>query len=272
MTLTFQPLAPFGVEIEGWDITTAAKGDLAAIREALAHHGVAVIREQFTNDGAFVDFLRALGPLTFTVGETPVPEAPSLNIVTNVGRTRPPRSVFHTDTSYVSHPPAYTALKAVALPQSGGETLFANQYAAYKTLPASVKAQLGPARVLHVVTGLTLNDDQEQQCWHPLFRRHPISGRTALYLSTPERCQAISGLEQARAQRAIRLLYQHSIRSRRLYRHRWQPGDIVLWDNRCTLHRADHSQVVGDRILHRGLIAGDAPIPAFAPSQASSLN
>jgi len=258
-----RPLFPFGAELAGSNATAITPDDADAVRLVLANHGVAVIRNQRGTEADFSAFLRQLGPLTFTVGETPVAGQPMLNLVSNVGRKRPPRSVFHTDTSYVRQPPAYTALRAVTLPQSGGETLFSNQYHAFETLPSKVKLRLSQAQVLHRVTGLTLAEDDEQQTWHPLFRRHPISGRTALYLSTPERCQAISGLSTAEGQRAIRLLYKHSIRPHRLYRHRWQPGDMVIWDDRCTMHRADHSNVVGDRVLHRGMVSGEVPVGAL---------
>ena len=83
----------------------------------------------------FLRFLRSFGETVFTVGETPVPGCPDLNVISNVGRTTPPRSTFHTDTSYVRNPPAYTALRAVDVPEQGGQTLFTNQYAAYETLP-----------------------------------------------------------------------------------------------------------------------------------------
>ncbi|MGF1535958.1 MAG: TauD/TfdA dioxygenase family protein [Elainellaceae cyanobacterium] len=261
--MELRPLSPFGAEITQFDISTASEAEVKTFRHTLANHGVAVIRHQHGSDAEFAAFLQRLGPLTFTVGETPVASQPSLNLVSNVGRKRPPRSVFHTDTSYVRQPPAYTALRAVVLPKAGGETLFSDQYRAYETLPDAVKVQLSQAKVLHVVTGLTLEGSAEQQSWHPLFRQHPISGRVALYLSTPERCQALSGFDGGASERIIRLLYQHSIRSRRLYRHQWKSGDMVIWDDRCTMHRADHSAVVGDRILHRGLVAGEAPIAAL---------
>lgn len=256
--MKFSQLFPFGTEVSEFDIRFAANEDIQALKLTLARSGVAVIRNQWVDDLAFVTFLKQLGPLTFTQGETPVAEQPLLNIVTNVGRKRSPRSVFHTDTSYISQPPAYTALKAVALPQSGGETLFCNQYRAYESLPNSVRQQLSRAEVLHVMTGLTLSDQEEQQAWHPLFNRHPISDQIALFLSTPERCQVLRILDSSdcfpASQRVLSLLYRHSIRPHRLYRHRWQLGDIVVWDNRCTMHRADHSKVAGDRTLHRGLI------------------
>lgn len=263
MTFEIRLLSPFGAEVTGLDIAKVGPVAAGILRRALADHGVLVIPGQPVTDARFVAFLQQLGPLTFTTGETPVVGEPRLNVVTNVGRKRPPRSVFHTDTSYVATPPAYTALRAIALPQTGGETLFASQYLAFETLPTAVKTALAGVKVRHVVSGLTLDEDAETECWHPLFRRHPISGRVALYLSTPERCQALSQFEPVVSQQAIRLLYKHSTRSYRIYRHRWRQDDIVIWDNRCTLHRADYSRVVGDRTLHRGMVAGEAPLPGF---------
>ncbi len=257
--LNFRPLSPFGVESHQ-NINNLE--DATHIRAILAHHGVIVFRDQSADDAEFVAFLDRLGQTTFTIGETPVPHQPMLNIVSNVGRQHPPVSVFHTDTSYVAQPPAFTALRAVTLPEVGGETQFSDQYRAYDTLPTSVKTQLAEAQVFHVMSGLTLDPSAETESWHPLFQRHPISGRSAIFLSTPKRCQAVSGLAPAAADRTIRLLYQHSIRPYRLYRHQWQSGDIVIWDNRCTMHRADHAGVIGDRILHRGMVLG-----AIEPAQ-----
>jgi len=257
MNATFQNLSPFGVEIGGIQISDAGDHDISNLKQLLAYNGVVIIRNQSIDDAEFVTFLKRLGSLMFTAGETPVPHQPWLNLVTNVGCDRAPRSVFHTDTSYLAQTPAYTALKAISLPEFGGETLFSNQYCAFETLPTQVKNRLSNATVLHVASGIKLDNDQERQAWHPLFQRHPISGKIALFLSTPERCQLIRGLNLEQSQRAIRLLYRHSIRSRRLYRHHWKNGDIVIWDNQCTMHRADHSEVMGDRVLHRGLVASD---------------
>jgi taurine dioxygenase len=257
-TIDFRALSPFGIEANEIRITEMNDKDIVSLRHAIASNGFIVFRQQAVSDADFVAFLNRLGQMTFTVGETPVLHQPSLNVVSNIGRVHPPRSVFHTDTSYVAQPPAFTALRAITIPPLGGETLFSDQYRAYKTLPRAVKEKLSDALVLHVISGLALDESQERQSWHPLFMRHPLSGRLALFLSTPERCQAISSIKLEETQRIIRLLYRHSIRHYRLYRHRWQPGDIVIWDNRCTMHRADHSEVVGDRVLHRGLVLGEA--------------
>jgi taurine dioxygenase len=166
--------------------------------------------------------------------------------------------VFHVDTSYVRHPPAYTALRAVTVPDHGGETLFTNQYRAFATLPVVLRDHLAGRTVRHQVTGLRLSGDEEAAAEHPVFRPHPVSGHTSLYISTPERCVAISGLADAEARATIEFLYAHSTAEANTYRHAWSPGDVVMWDNGCVLHRADHSGVRGDRIMHRGMVAGYA--------------
>ncbi len=252
--MNYRLLAPFGIEVCGMEIGDCPDQTIDQLKYWLAHHGFVVLRQQSIDDDGFVGWLKRLGSVTFTVGETPVAHQSLLNVVSNVGRTRSPRRVFHTDTSYWAEPPAFTSLRAVTIPAAGGETLFSDQYRAYDTLPQRVKTGLAAAQVLHKVSGLTWAADQESQSWHDLFRRHPLSDRLALFLSTPERCSAIAGMSVTAGARIIRWLYQHSIRHYRLYRHQWQPDDIVIWDNRCTMHRADHSTVVGDRVLHRGLV------------------
>lgn len=243
---------PIGIEVTDLAIRDA---DVGRLRDLLAEHGVVILPGQNSDDADFVAFLQRFGELVFTTGETPVPGFPDLNVVSNVGRTSPPRSTFHVDTSYIRHPPAYTALRAVQIPTRGGETLFTNQYRAFDTLPPGVRNALDGRTIMHVVTGLDLGPDDETEADHPVFRRHPVSGRTTLYLSTPARCRSISGLDDVAAADMIAFLFAHSTREDNTYRHRWSPGDIVIWDNGCVLHRADHADVIGDRVLHRGMVA-----------------
>jgi taurine dioxygenase len=250
-------MTPVGARLTGIRVDSLDQGAAAKLRQLLAEHGVLVLPGQHIGDDRFLRFLRSFGPTMFTVGETPVPGFPELNVVSNVGRTRPPRSTFHTDTSYVRTPPAYTALRAASVPKRGGQTLFSDQYAAYETLPSRVRQELSGRTITHVVTGLDLGRDQEKSAVHPLFRIHPISGRTFLYLSAPSRCAHISGMSPRRAGEVIAYLFHHSTRDGNVYRHAWAPGDVVMWDNRCVLHRADHVGVVGDRVLHRGMVADD---------------
>lgn len=255
-------LDPLGAVIDGAQVDTLADAAIQQLRELLAGHGVVVLRGQRVDDAGFLAFLRRLGPLTFTAGETPVPGFPDLNVVSNVGLTAPPRSTFHVDTSYVRRPPAYTALRAVLIPSSGGETLFTDQYRAYDTLPADLRDSLAGRTIRHVVTGVEVGPEDETAAEHPIFAPHPDSGRTALYLTTPKRCAAVSGMGDAEAAALVQVLFAHSTSPDNTLRHRWQPGDVVVWDNRCVLHRADHDGVVGDRVMHRGMVLPlDAPGP-----------
>jgi taurine dioxygenase len=247
-------LTPLGVVVTGIDVDTLTDDTVAALRTLLAEHGVIVLPGQHVDDERFLRFLQSFGPTMFTEGEVPVPGFEALNVITNVGRSTPPRSNFHTDTSYVRNPPAYTALRAVEVPVHGGRTLFTDQYAAYDSLPVDVRDRLAGRTVTHVVTGVDLDEHQESSAEHPLFTVHPRSGRTALYLSTSKRCSAISGLAESEAADTIGQLLAHSTREDNVLAHRWSPGDVVMWDNRCVMHRADHDGVVGDRVMHRGMV------------------
>jgi taurine dioxygenase len=251
-------LSVVGVAIAGLPLADVTARTAAELRFLLAEHGVLIMPGQEVDDAGFVTFLEQFGDLAFTKGETPVTGFPDLNVVSNVGRKTPPRSVFHVDTSYVRRPPAFTALRAVSIPAQGGETLFTNQYRAYDTLPADIRASLAGRTIRHVVTGLDLSDHDETEAEHPVFRRHPVSGRTSLYVSTPERCVSISGLGDAQARDMIGFLYAHSTAAANTYRHVWSPGDVVMWDNGCVLHRADHAHVAGDRVMHRGMVSAYA--------------
>jgi taurine dioxygenase len=248
-------LSPVGAWVRGVQVGALDGATAGQLRDVLARHGVVILPGQHVDNTEFSRFLGSFGELTFTVGETPVPGFPDLNVISNVGRRTPPRSTFHVDTSYVRHPPAYTALRAVQIPQHGGHTLFTNQYRAWETLPDAMRADLASRSITHVVTGLDLDEDQETEAVHPIALVHPISGRTALYLSTPQRCAAVSGLSADAAAELVADLFAHSTRDDNVLRHEWRPGDVVMWDNRCVLHRADHDDVVGDRVMHRGMVA-----------------
>lgn len=249
-------LNPIGVRVTELPFQDLSTDTVEQLKDLLAQHGVVILPGQDVGDEAFVRFLKQFGELTFTQGETSAEGFDNLlNVVSNVGRTTPPRSTFHVDTSYVRNPPAYTALRAVEIPAQGGETLFTNQYRAFETLPDEVKEKLAGRTIKHVMTGLELDEDAETEAEHPVFRKHPRSGRTALYLSTPKRCAAISGMSEEETSETVRFLLEHSTREDNTYRHAWSPGDVVMWDNGCVLHRGDHSAVVGDRVMHRGMVA-----------------
>lgn len=256
-------LEPVGTTVSGLSLRNLSASGVDEMRHLLATHGVLVLPDQRLvlpdqrlDDAGFVAFLRRFGDLTFTTGETPVAGFDDLNVVSNVGRTTPPRSTFHTDTSYVRVPPAYTALRSVQVPESGGDTLFSNQYRALDTLPPGLRRRVSNRTITHVVTGLDLDDDAETSAEHPVVRRHPISGRPALFLSAVSRCASLSGVDDEEARSIIQALFDHSTADENVMRHSWSSGDVVIWDNACVLHRADHCDVIVDRIMHRGMVTG----------------
>ena len=252
-------LEPVGACVTGLTVAGDPTAPVAALREVLAEHGVVVMPGQAIDDDAFLALLRGFGELAFTAGETPLDGYPELNVISNVGRwdsETPPTSSFHVDTSYVRSPPAYTALRAVTVPEQGGATQFSNQYRAAATLPDDVRRRVEGRTITHVVTGVEPGHGAEVSAEHPVLRPHPVTGREALYLTTASRCAAVSGLGTAEAADLVRELLDHSTRADNVLTHPWARDDLVVWDNACVLHRADHTGVRGDRVMHRGMVAG----------------
>jgi taurine dioxygenase len=255
-----EKLDPVGARITGARLPEIDADGIAELRALLAEHGVLILPGQDdVGDPEFVAFLKSFGPMAFTKGEAHAEGFPDLNVVSNVGRKTPPKSNWHVDTSYVREPPAYTALRAVEIPAQGGGTLFSNQHRAYRTLERELREELRDRRIQHVVTGVELEPGDESEAWHRILRPHPITGRMGLYLTTPARCAAVSGMRPDEARWTVQHLFEHSTRPENVYAHSWSPGDVVIWDNACVLHRGDHSAVVGDRVMHRGMVASHAP-------------
>lgn len=255
------PHDPLGATVRELSLAELDAATAERLKDLLAEHGVLILPDQELDDADFTGVLRRLGELTFTVGETPVAGHEDLNVVSNVGRRTPPRSSFHVDTSYVREPPAYTALRAVQVPEQGGATVFTDQRRALETLPEDVRRRIDGRTITHVVTGLELDDDAETEATHPIVRPHPRSGRPSLFLTTPPRCASVSGLDAQTAATLVETLFVHSTRDDNVHRHGWSHGDVVIWDNACVLHAADHTAVVGDRVLHRGMVAADGYRP-----------
>jgi hypothetical protein len=208
-------------------------------------HGVLVMPGQSVDDREFVDFLRAFGDLSFTTGEAAAPGFPELNVVSNVGRATPPRSTSHVDTSYVRSPPAYTALRAVTIPAQGGETLFTNEYRAYETLPGA--ARRAPGAHDHALRDRPVARRRRRD-----LRRAPgvppppaLGPHRAVHVDAePVRGDQLD--DRRGSDGGGDFLFAQSTRADNTYRHPSSAGDVVMWDNGCVLHRADHEQVVGD--------------------------
>jgi taurine dioxygenase len=175
-------------------------------------------------------------------------------------------AVWHTDMSYLEEPPKASMLYAIEIPPAGGNTGFTNLYGAYEALPGSLKQRITGLRVKHdgtynsggyVRQGVTPTDDPRAApgTYHPIVCTHPDSGRRTLYLGR-RRNAYIEGLELAESEALLDELWQYATSDELTWYNHWRVGDLVLWDNRCTMHRRDPFDAASRRILHRTQIKG----------------
>lgn len=233
--------------------------------------------EQELTPESFIDFARIFGAIEIDTHAQQFahPGMPELIYLTNVDSEGNPDqasanrgAAWHSDSSYKPDPCAHTLLYALEVPSRGGGTIFSDMYRAYETLPTELKSRLegksarhlwsqGPAGGNHI----PLTPDQERalpQVEQPMVRIHPNSGRKALYVN-PLHTVSIVGMGQRDSDELLSQLFDHSIRAEHLYHHHWQPGELVIWDQRCTMHKAEAAYSMNERRrLMRTKIAGQA--------------
>jgi taurine dioxygenase len=237
-----------------------------------------LFRGQTLTDEDLITFSQRFGPLDWApiqeTGRRFVDGHPEIYVVSNVIENGVPigslgagEAVWHTDMSYLETPPKASMLYALETPASGGNTYFSNMYAAYDALPAALQRQASCLTLKHDATynsggyvrqGMAAMDDPLSSAgvYHPLVTTHPETGRRALYLGR-RRNAYISGLPLAESEALLDELWQYATRDEFTWAHRWQDGDLVLWDNRCTMHRRDSFDPQSRRILHRTQIKGE---------------
>jgi taurine dioxygenase len=190
-----------------------------------------------------------------------------------IGNLGDGEATWHCDMTYVDAPPRAALLHALELPPSGGDTYWSNMYLAYETLPDDLKRAIAGRRAIHDATynsaGLMrkgmkeVTDPREAPgARHPLVIEHPETKRPALFLGR-RRNSYILGLELADSDALLDRLWAHATRPELTFRQVWQPHDLVIWDNRCTLHRRDAFDPASRRLMHRTQVKG-APVVAFA--------
>jgi taurine dioxygenase len=176
---------------------------------------------------------------------------------------------WHTDDSFMRAPCSLTMLYGVIVPSNGGDTQFTNMYAAYDDLPAETRARIDSLKVIHKYdssrkTGRVAKRPEAEmaampEAVHPLVRTHPETRRKALYLN-PNRMEQVVGMDRHESDRLLDELIAHAIQPKFQYRHVWRQGDIVIWDNRCTMHKANADYPDGERrLMHRVIVAGTEP-------------
>jgi taurine dioxygenase len=269
--------AALGAEVSGIDLRDLDQSAFDAIHGAWLDYQVLVFRNLDLTDADLVAFSRRFGDLD----EAPVQETgrrfvaghPEIYVVSNVvengvaiGSLGSGEAVWHTDMSYQLDPPKASALYAIEVPAEGGDTSFCSMYAAWDQLADRLQRRIAELRVKHdgtynsggyVREGVTPTDDPRTSpgVLHPIVFVHPETGRRALYLGR-RRNAYIEGLPLDESNALLDEIWALATRDAHTWRHRWRAGDLVLWDNRCTMHRRDAFDPSSRRVMHRTQIRG----------------
>jgi len=285
MSIALRPLhETFGAEVTGVDISRPLDAAaFAAIEDAWRRYSILLFRGVRMTPEQHIAFTRRLGPLHIMEPlDCNLPGHPEVFVVSNVEEGGKPLGMkragwgWHSDGEDKAVPNAGSFLYAHEIPPEGGDTLFADAYAAFAALPADKREAITGRRAcfsrvrLHHVHYPHLKPLTEEQkrarpdVWHPVARRHPRSGWTSLYIGRWA-CE-IEGMPAAEAEALIAELIDFAHQDRFIYRHRWRVGDAVLWDNRCTTHCATpFDDATYRRHMHRTTLEGDAPQMAERP-------
>jgi taurine dioxygenase len=244
-----------GAEINGVDVKTLDDAGFATIYRAWLDHNVVVVPGQELEIEDFLRYSRRFGVVVPHPSKmTRHPEYPEITMLginkfgadgaLDLAIYRRGAEDWHTDGAYDEEPFKATQLYALAIPSRGGDTLFASMYAAYEALPGRLKERLDGRKGAFTYGGrrqATALLNEEDRAWtpvmHPIVRTHPETGRKGLYFD-PGKILRIDGLEQEESDALVDELTERMIQPEGLYRHRWRKGDIVIWDNRCSYHKA----------------------------------
>ena len=270
----------FGAEITGVDLSRPLPArTLDEVKAAWARHGVVAFPGQPLSLEALEAFTLQMGPF----GEDPFvkPMAGHPNVLelrrepdekaTNFG------AGWHSDWSFQPTPPAATLLRSEVIPPVGGDTLFCDASRAYEALTPAFQDLLAPLQAIHSAARpygtqgsfaketakrtmqIISSKEAEKTHLHPLVRTHPVTGRKALFVS-PVYTVGIDGMSQAEGDAILGFLFKHLTQDEFIYRHHWQAGMLLMWDNRCTMHFAEGGYDGHLRLMHRTTVAGDAPV------------
>jgi taurine dioxygenase len=252
-----RPLAPaVGSEVLGADVGNLDDNGFETIRRTLFVRGVLVIRNQPLTPDAQVEFSKRWGDVFITPHLAPIPGHPEVVPVENRGKAKTVTEAWHSDSVFAKEPPAITMLTAHVLPEVGGDTMFSSQYEAYDRLSPGMKKLAESIDVAYrstVLANLAGGEQTVTGAVHPAVLVHPETGRKALYMTCVQ-AAVIQGMNPEENRAIINLFQNYVAPPDIVYRHRWQPGDLVMWDNRCTQHYAVHDHGDAERLLHRTTI------------------
>jgi len=269
----------FGIEVLDLNLADPAS-DVAVdqLVQDLERHSLILVRGQALSNQRHVDISRRFGSLmTHVLKQFLTTGLPEIYVLSNVAENGKPIGNhkegwnWHSDLSYVAEPSMGSLLYSVEVPPEGADTLFASMHLAYEGLPPATQARIRGLTATHSYAGYygkafadrtPLSDEQKARTpdvVHPVVRTHPATGRLSLYVGQ-DIVKQIDGLPAAEGDALLAELNQHAISDAFVYRHQWRQGDLVIWDNRCTMHCATpYDDQKYRRVMHRTTVAGTRP-------------
>ncbi len=276
MGISINPLSnAIGSEIFGADLSQQVSSeDFSAIHSAMKKSLVVVFRGQKLEPNNLLSAVRLFGDtMEQHLTDTLMEGHPEIAVLDS--REMPPDREgkiipfggrdWHTDHTNHEIPPKFTALYAIKLPASGGDTSFANMHLAFDSLASSEKIKLSSLETVNKIEDFAYIDEAAREKFgklpiHPLIRTHPDTGRKAIYVH-PGKLEKLVGMEPTESQQLIQTLLEKVLTPDICYRHKWKEGDLLLCDNRAVLHLAHHDYDLNEgRIMHRILIKGERPV------------
>lgn len=281
MTFTVTPISDaLGAEVHGLDLRQPLdRATKAAILDIWHEHMLLLFRNQNLTEEqqlAFASTFGALGVRKRQPEDRPEgAEYDHVMMVTNIRRDGVPigslpdgEMFFHHDMCYVEAPHSATMLYSIEVPSRGGDTLIANMCRAYDTLPDDLKARVEGRKVVQVYNYLPTvrvdpddDFDKYNHRWQPAVIVHPVTGRKALYINELMSVR-IDGLSAAESRETLEAIWSHTKKSENVYAHDWTPGDLLMWDNRCTCHARTDFPETETRLLRRCTVTGEPLIAA----------
>ena len=272
MTLRVVPTTPtLGATVTGIDLANVTAGDIEAVIAAILEHKVLFFTGQHLSGEAQLAFARRLGEIDVAPFGPKHPDYPEMTVLDQVSPKNQGADAWHTDNTYLPCPPSFTILQSVMLPELGGDTCFADMYAAFDALSSQLQAFLCELTATHDLTktlkraiadgNANVDLATMQQQWppvhHPVVRVHPDTGRKALFVNGNFTTK-IDGLTSAESEAFLSMLLEHISSPAFQCRHRWTGGTLTMWDNRCVQHYAV-PDYTSRRVMHRLTITGTKP-------------
>jgi taurine dioxygenase len=272
--LRTRALSPaLGAEIMNVNLSQPIDDDLFAKIQHCWHENLVVLfRDQHLQEGDQVRFAERFGALALSHTRRFTTANPAVMLISNIrengrqiGALPDGEMQFHSDQCYMEKPAMASMLYAIEVPSAGGNTLFANAYAAFETLSDETKRRIDGYKAIHAYDydnasmkrGTRIKEDVPHFA-HPLVRTHPATGRKALYVNRLMTI-AIEGLPERESEELLELLFAHQENAAFVYEHVWRVNDLLMWDNRCTLHARTDFSAAERRLMRRVTVLGERP-------------